>query len=300
MGKKGKLDVGFAMDWLSVTVKDVPDMTVARALLFGQDMTSYQEIHPMNGYSWAVRHPFGHIVMSNLKRADMGVHVMFSGSALNELMKGGVSPLSMIKWALDQGAKVTRIDLSIDLYGTPVDMEKLYTSKQVKGAEGTSKKRSKIQNDEGGYTIYFGSRKSSKVLRVYNKAAEQNLPGVVWTRFEMEIREDAAHETAAAIVDMSPDEASFYTMGLIKGHYNADDELYQRLLQAPARYVSTTKDSSDATLNWLLNTVAKTLAKQMRKHSHINVWKLFSESVAANLKAQGGLPPGKEGIEAKK
>lgn len=297
MSKKGKLDVGFSLDWLSVTVKGVSDTTVARALLFGQDMSAYLEVTPMNGYSWAIRHPFGHVVMSNSKRADMGVHVMFSGSALNELHKGGISPLEMIKWALEQDAKVTRIDLALDLYGTPVDMERLYRSKQVKGKEGGSKKRSKIENDEGGFTIYFGSRKSAKVLRVYNKAAEQNLPGVVWTRFEMEVREDAAHEVAAAIVNISAEDASHYTMGLIKGHYNADDELYQLLLDAPARHVATTKDASDATLDWLMGTVAKTVAKQMRKHSHVNVWKLFSEAVAANLKAQGGLPNGKKAHE---
>lgn len=300
MSKKGRLDVGFSLDWLSVTVKNVPDVTVARVLLFGQEMTSWLEVTPMNGYSYAVRHPFGHVVMSNTKRPDMGVHVMFSGSALSELHKGGISPLEMIKWAIDQDAKVTRIDLALDLYGTPVDMERLYRSKQVKGREGGSKKRSKIENDEGGFTIYFGSRKSAKVLRVYNKAAEQNLPGVVWTRFEMEVREDAAHEVAAAIYAMTPDEASRYTMGLIKGHYNADDDLYQRLLDAPAQHVATTKDSSDATLDWLMGTVAKTVAKQMRKHSHINVWKEFSEAVAANLKAQGGMPNGKKGVSEAK
>lgn len=290
MSRKAKLDVGFSLDWLSFTVKNIPDATVARALLFGQDINSYIEVAPMNGYSYAVRHPFGHIVMSNTKRSDMGVHVMFSGSALNQLLEGGIDQFNLIRWAVGEGAKITRIDLSVDLYGTPVDLEKLFKSKQIKGQEGTSRKRSRITDDEGGYTIYFGSRKSAKVLRVYNKAAERNLPGVIWTRFEMEIREDAAHEVAAAIMNMPHEEAMVYTMGLIKGQYNADDPLYQELLQSPARHVSTTKDESDKTLDWLLNSVAKTLARQMRLHSHKDIWKQFSEAVAANLKAQGGLP----------
>ncbi len=290
MNKANALNVGFALDWISMTVKGVSDTAVARALLFGQDMGSYLQINPMNGYSLAVRHPFGHIVMSNTKRFDMGVHVMFPGSSLKQLVLGGVMPLSLIKWGVDQGAKITRIDLAIDVHDVQVDMNKLYQSKQVKGLEGSSKKRSKIENDDGGYTIYFGSRKSAKMLRVYNKAAEQGLPGVMWTRFEMEIKENAAHETAAAIECMSNDQAAFYTMGVIKGHYNADDSLFQQIMAAPARHVSTTKDESDQTLKWLYDSVAKTVATQMRKNPHLDVWGLFSESVMANVKAQGGMP----------
>jgi hypothetical protein len=106
---------------------------------------------------------------------------------------------------------------------------------------------------------------------------------------------------AAAIIDLTPDEAMLYTMGLIKGQYNADDPLYQELLQSPARHVATTKDPSDSTLDWLMGPVAKTLAKQMRLHSHRDIWKLFSESVVANLKAQGGMPnPPAKGTKAKK
>lgn len=301
MSRKARLDVGFSLDWLSFTVKGSTDTTVARALLFGQDMSSYIEVAGLNGYSYAVRHPFGHIVMSNLKRPDMGVHVMFSGSALNHLLEGGIDQFALIRWAVGEGAKITRIDLAVDLYGTPVDMDKLYKSKQIKGYEGAARKRERRQNDEGGYTIYFGSRKSDKVLRVYNKAAEQGLPGVMWTRFEMEFKSDPAHEVAAAVMGMTFDEAMVYTMGLIKGQYNADDPLYQELLKSPARQVPTTKDVSDSTLEWLLGPVAKTMAKQMRLHSHVNVWKMFSEAVTANLKAQGGMPNGRKdhGVETK-
>lgn len=300
MSKKSRLDVGFSLDWLSFTVKGISDTTVARALLFGQDMSCFIEVPPMNGYSYAVRHPFGHVVMSNLKRPDMGVHVMFSGSALNELLTGGIDQFQLIRWAVGEGAKITRIDLAVDLYGTPVDMDKLYKSKQVKGQEGSARKRERRENDEGGYTIYFGSRKSDKVLRVYNKAAEKGLIGVIWTRFEMEFKSDPAHEVATNVMSMSFEDAMLYTMGLVKAQYNADDPLYQELLRSPARHVATTKDASDSTLDWLLGPVAKTMAKQMRLHSHKNVWKMFQDAVAANLKAQGGMPlgNGKNGIEA--
>lgn len=301
MSKKSRLDVGFSLDWLSFTVKGISDTTVARALLFGQDMSVWIEVAPMNGYSYAVRHPFGHIVMSNLKRADMGVHVMFSGSALNHLLTGGIDQFALIRWAVGEGAKVTRIDLAVDLYGTPVDMDRLYKSKQVKGHEGAARKRERRENDEGGYTIYFGSRKSDKMLRVYNKAAEQGLDGVIWTRFEMEFKSDPAHEVATTVMSMTFDDAMLYTMGLVKGQYNADDPLYQELLRSSGRQVPTTKDTSNSTLDWLMNSVAKTMAKQMRLNSHIDVWKMFKDSVEANLKAQGGMPntPKRGGVTKK-
>ncbi len=41
-------------------------------------------------------------------------------------------------------------------------------------------------------TIYFGSSKSDRILRIYNKALEQGIPDTYWLRFEFQLRNDCA------------------------------------------------------------------------------------------------------------
>lgn len=40
--------------------------------------------------------------------------------------------------------------------------------------------------------VYFGSPRSDRLLRIYNKALEQNIPDTDWVRFEFQLRNDNA------------------------------------------------------------------------------------------------------------
>jgi hypothetical protein len=62
--------------------------------------------------------------------------------------------------------------------------------------------------EDTGRTIYVGSPKSDTRLRIYDKAAEQDISKdkrigfVDWTRYELQIRNDLAHETYVRINQM--------------------------------------------------------------------------------------------------
>jgi hypothetical protein len=44
------------------------------------------------------------------------------------------------------------------------------------------------ESRNGGMTLYIGAPSSDKRVRVYNKAAEQDLEGLVWWRYELQLR----------------------------------------------------------------------------------------------------------------
>lgn len=280
-------DTGFSLDWFSFTIKGTKDMTVAKALSFGSKYSEWIPCNAVHGYTHAKQHPLGHIVMSNNKRPDMGVHCMMTGRALRALVENGIDTFKLISWAMGEGARITRLDLAIDLHETPVDIIGLSSCSQVKGEEGSARKWNLLTGSDTGVTLYVGSRKSDKFMRVYNKAAQMNMPGIVWTRFELEVKGDTCRTIAAAISGLSVTDASAYVKGLMRALFNPVDSTYQRVMDAPSIAVPSTKDASDKTIEWLLNSVAKTMATQIRFHPDVDLWNLFVESVHANLDNMG-------------
>jgi len=289
------METGFALDWLSFTAKGISDQAASKALAFGLPHKAWTDVNAVHGYKLARQHPFGHIVMSHPGRPEMGVHVMMTGQAMSKLNANGYDTVSLIPWCLEQQARITRLDLAIDVHDEPVDIIGLTRCKQVKGEEGSAKKWNLITGSDNGVTLYIGSRKSEKFMRIYNKAAEMSLEGVMWSRFELEVKQDTCATIAAAIVTLQSGEIPHYVKGLMRGLFNPADTLYQQIMDVPSIHVGSTKDTSDNTLKWLYDSVAKTLAKQMQLHSDVNVFEEFVRSVHANIKALGGeLPEGAE------
>lgn len=284
----------FALDWLSFTVKGISDTAVAAALSFGLKPDVWVDVKAVHGYKLAIQHPFGHIVMSNPGRPEMGTHVMMGGACMSKLTELEYPTLSLLAWVLKEGGKIARLDLAIDLRETPIDIIGLTRCQQVKGHEGSAQKWNLITGSDNGVTLYVGSRKSEKFMRIYNKAAQQKLDGIHWARFELELKAETAREIAAAISLMPSGEIPRYVKGLMKGLYNPGDAVYAAAMDADAVYVGSTKNTSDSTIEWLLNTVAKTLARQMTLHSDTDLWGEFIRSVHANLRALGHEPPDEE------
>jgi len=289
------METGFSLDWLSFTAKGINDGAATRALSFGLRSSQWTDVNGVHGYKLARQHPYGHIVMSHPGRPDMGVHVMMTGQSMHKLNEIGYDTLQLIPWCNEQKARITRLDLAIDVHETPVDIVGLTKCKQVKGEEGSAKKWNLITGSDNGVTLYIGSRKSEKFMRVYNKAAQMGLEGVEWSRFELEIKQDTCRTIAAAITSLPSGEIPTYVKGLMKGLFNPNDALYQAIMNVPSVQVGSTKDTSDDTLKWLYNSVAKTLARQMQLHNDVNVFEEFVRSVHANLRALGGeLPEGED------
>lgn len=282
------INTAWSIDWLSGTFKGgLTDLEVRKATSFGFPLKTWSQSQPRFGYSMAFTHPFGHYVMSNFSRAEMGVHLAFGGRALRSLSEGGIEAVSLLDWMLKEGGKVTRLDLAIDVFDTPIDPIALAQSERVKEAPGSARKWSFVKGDDGGCTAYIGSRKSERFLRIYDKAAEQKLEGKNWTRFELELKSDAARAAALQMGYLTDKERGLYIQGLIKAMFNPNDPIFQEIMTSDPVILKTVKDTEDNTLDWLLNTVAKTIAKTMQRRADLDVWGMLVESVHENITALG-------------
>ncbi len=86
---------------------------------------------------------------------------------------------------------ISRIDIALDLEDNEMPMELLYkyTTSQLYVC------RSKVLPDVRTMRteeIYFGSPRSDRLLRIYNKALEQGIPDTYWIRLEFQLRNDCA------------------------------------------------------------------------------------------------------------
>lgn len=122
---------------------------------------------------------------------QQGVRVTLSGSAL---AKHGF-PDDLLRAALLAEWKVTRIDLAIDWVGCTSTVGLIAAAYEDRNGENKRRSWSSIHSPDGE-TLYVGSRKSARMLRVYDKGAEQKKPDMNWVRFEMEFKDYAAPEAA--------------------------------------------------------------------------------------------------------
>ena len=276
----------WTIDWLSTTFKgSLTDTDVRDAVAFGFPKRAWTVGTPHFGYSTMLQHPMGHFIMSNPGRPEMGVHLSIGGRALKAMDEGGHTPLSMLQWSLREGGKTTRIDLAIDVFDEEIDISAMARSKQVDGAKGSARGRKLMEGEDGGRTLYIGSRQSDKFFRIYDKAVETGDRSRPWTRFELEIKGDTAKKVAFEFANLLEGQHAPYIKGIMKAMFNPDDALYQAIMSAPAVHVTAPKDTSDNTLEWLLNSVAKTLAKTIARRSDVDVGKLFLDAVEANYQA---------------
>lgn len=287
------MNTAWTIDWVSSTFKTgISDLDVRKALSFGFPLKTWTQTAPKFGYKVAFVHPFGIVVMANYARPEMGVHVILTGRSLKELSDRGVPGPKMLDWVFQEHGKVTRLDLAIDVLGTHIDLMSLGYSARVKDAPGTARKVN-FYGGNDGQTVYVGSRSSEKFMRIYDKAAEQKMQGALWTRFELELKGDSARAAASQMMLLSDLERPEFIKGLMKSLYNPDVQVYQDVINAQAIPLETSKDVQDNTVTWLMNSVARTLAKTMVRRADIDVYNEFIAQVHANLVALGALePPG--------
>lgn len=89
---------------------------------------------------------------------------------------------------------VTRLDFAIDLFdGVNLrELEPLIIGEQYHTAFKTPPRRMDGFGDRSGYTLYFGSPKSDRQIRIYDKGAQMKLLNLAWSRVELQARRKRA------------------------------------------------------------------------------------------------------------
>lgn len=278
------MQTSIALDYLSATSKQHSINQVLERFAFGIEFDLWITAKALNGYEHALKHPYGHIVSWNTKRDDMGINVLFTGLPLKELHDRGNNNLEMIRKLFEAEFKFSRIDLAIDIHGVKVDLEELQRAPRTGSVNKLPVLIKDGPNCEEGATLYIGSWQSDKFIRIYDKAGEQELNGILWTRCELVVKGRTATKIAARISIMKDEEVGKFTQGVILGMYNPENEVFQQAMDAEPERVASTKDINHGTYDWLMSSVSKTLARVILELPHRNVEQTFMKEVQKHIR----------------
>lgn len=188
-----------------------------------------------NGYTKVYRLKSYPVSVMAEGNADMGVHVVISGSAVQDVLQHyqntitGTTPFGadaveftdfnntvMIEFLRDvkRIGWLTRLDLAVDDLGS--NYFSVEDIRQYLGAGDVVSKfrtyrdiyESTLAGENTGHTVYLGSRQSEVMLRIYDKMLEQNQKAMEekdklqdpWVRWELELKNDRANIAADFLI----------------------------------------------------------------------------------------------------
>jgi len=197
---------GYIVDWLRATivVQTSAVYTVRNKLqeLFGE--VEWQEAAAVPfSYNHGVECEYAGVYWHS-EHPEFGLMLDMSGSRLARLREAGIHDGQIIQGAHDQGWTFTRIDIAMDVFNTGARPRGLYNA-WTRGDMTTRARRAGIIQSStvsgvAGETVYFGSRQSDTMLRVYDKAAEMGQAGDR-IRLEWELKRERANAAAMSVVD---------------------------------------------------------------------------------------------------
>jgi len=162
-----------------------------------------EEIRPFPHYHRAYRLKCGGI--ANLSNSDrQGARLDLGGDAFSAFRASGMSDLDWMRTAASFPRKrwTTRIDYCFNIHGGEItfveDTLREWDERTCKSKFRNEPEVFDNRRGDKGMTIYYGSRKGDKLVRVYDKAAEMNLLKEAWTRVELKLNKP---HSAAFVVD---------------------------------------------------------------------------------------------------
>ena len=224
------------LDWVSFTLKLDDPQEAARIIKLDPAMFSSMPFG-FSGYRKSLK--LGNISIYFEGREDMGCHVEMTGQGCRHY-EGYFSEIpwqTLFETVLSASAKFTRLDLAIDNVDGSLTLNKVWsaiqeheTSIKTQFREWRRIQKGSFEKGEQitGDTIYLGSTKSHVQFRIYDKAQETGVEGH-WIRFEIQLRDNRAHEAAKLFVSGVP--VGSLASGIINNYFaiiNNDDSNISR------------------------------------------------------------------------
>lgn len=213
----GTPEIMTTIDWISVTA----DYVEPARYVVPKEIRMFEEWKLTKGrlgYNVGARHITGAIQLHSTTEHRMGIHVIYSGKAIVNIEEHKMlNKIDLLQYHMECGHRIVRLDLAVDFINAGVtvdDFQHAFGNGEVvtRARSGTV-----VQSLTGrGHTFYIGSRKArKKLLRIYDKGAEQNLD-VDWLRVEMQIMGTPAEKATSRIAKSS--QKSHTIIGIIQGY----------------------------------------------------------------------------------
>jgi Replication initiation factor len=263
--------ISTCIDWVSATFKRGVEVRYHDKL-----STKKTEFKPFNAYNVAVRYEDGRIELSHTTRKEMGTHVIASGDCLRKMP---ISASDYVLFLISAGATITRIDVSMDVKGTTLSVERA-RCEIGKGRHKTRSRECPYWDDSSGNkgkTQYIGKKSSTVFTRIYDKAKEMGIEGIKWTRVETVFQAEKAGVAAKLVT------SGVRLQALIKGHVDFPQwRKWQVCMDTDAITVKhEPKDTN--TQKWLLGTCAPALAREIHLSGDDDFYFRFIDQVKGKL-----------------
>lgn len=275
------------IDYISFTIKRVvTDMSDAVEILnrYAPIIIEDGELQGgLNGYLYSVAYPCGARVLFH-GLPSMGTHIILPGKALdNAHVEFDVFELIARLRRDKVQYNISRVDIAID---TDLDFGYFYNKfvRRQFVCRYNSKNLKKHVDINNRGTLYFGKRGSLTMIRIYDKAYEQGLEGEIWTRIEMECREEACEQALEALKKGTINQ---YFLGHLRFVNKRCSDMskavtakkYLEVLSNPmARRRFRRDEGSDNTLEWFRKQVAPTIKALERDYGQAYIRRIIDES----------------------
>lgn len=277
----------FTVDWISVTFDAYWGNRFARKIGYLGWASSVEGVPP-KGYNKAVELETGALIAWHTEIPTQGIHVKLSGSTLRWYMTKGLDWHTLLRMIKKCHGRTSRVDLAIDIRNGGLKLEHCCEENLLpyKG-KGRTPRVIPVGSQKNGWTVYVGARTSQKYLRVYDKAKEQKDMDADYVRVELECKEEIAHAIGHEFPEMSKDDCVVMAQTLIRQHAAFDQPAYLAALESRTIELSIPQGKEKDTLGWLLKIVAPSLAKQIKKYPHENVYDEFMNALRRELNDRG-------------
>jgi len=260
----------YGIDWFQGTMKGIHHIENWMIICLPPQITRHQSKHhsrSINGYNECYEWDCGVKVMRHDKHPDMGVHVIFSGTAWRTTLEDtGLSDQELINYYNNDMFKPTRIDVRCDGFNFDVSARTFATAVEDGECQTSMHSKTYIHGiDTNADTLYVGSlKKRSKLLRIYDKGIVEGLD-VNWIRFEAEFRQSYAKSATAHIFAESKDINETIKELIIGIADFPEIEAWRVLLGDNGLKIVQPATGVGNTKKWLLTSVAKSLANEVFK-----------------------------------
>jgi len=215
------------IDWLAFTV---PQATVEElGPLIGGDW--FETTTGFRGYPtcWLTnhgRHGVGKLG-TGAPRNVKEVHVDLSAGIVSTWDEAKIR--TVLTWVFTRGGHITRMDVALDDRAAGVSIAQIKQAVEAGQAVTRSQKFQVVAGSSlrsgtsTGDTLYFGSRESQTMLRVYDKRLELEQKnredakdyGVRW---ELELKKDRAQACAKALLTLPPEDWREFLVGILRSY----------------------------------------------------------------------------------
>jgi hypothetical protein len=255
------LRLAHSLDWLTYTIP----ATVGWGRAFPESDTLWLtgEVLPnFKGYDTRLALTYGSVSF-HTRYPHHKICVQFGGRDLRLLVEAGVDPQSLLAYALEYEAKVTRLDFALDVFGpsSPKELYEAWEEKTLKTPARSCKFLLTAERAKGetikSYSTYIGKTDSNRWLRCYDKAAQLKAEGP-WTRLEMVARDEVGTRLATAMLTNDLGSAGKQA---IRDFVQCDIDWFNQAVTGPSVYIAASSRKDRNTREWLKNTILPTLQR---------------------------------------